>query len=403
MSKKPTNKRANRNMKRLRIGFTISSLLVFIISNSAISQSIIEPNSILIGADQINMVDGDTIFFWNQARNAFRGGVYKAQDVSNTNVGQHSFAYGFENEATANQSIAMGGSNKAQGDYSVAMGLGNVTTGGFAISLGNQNHALSQSSVALGNRNVINFSYGIALGDSLVVNDQHMVAVGTFNENMPQAQDWFSRPIFVVGNGDGRDIGRSNAMTVLFDGKTGLRTTSPESELHLVHQDSSKNAGIRIENEKNGRWWRFFAGAQNNLALFNSEFGSGIVNIGLFNSSGAYSNTSDRRYKKNIIDLPYGLEDVLKLSPKRYQFKHVEDRLDIGLIAQDVLEVIPELVSYDKDGEKYMLNYDGFAVLSIKAIQELHQVVEEKSATIKNQQTLIDDLINRVEQLEGSK
>ena len=60
-------------------------------------------------------------------------------------------------------------------------------------------------------------------------------------------------------------------------------------------------------------------------------------------------------------------------------------------------------MSYNEANDQYQLFYDSFTPVAIKAIQELHQVVEEKSATIKNQQTLIDDLIKRVEQLEGSK
>jgi len=113
-----------------------------------------------------------------------------------------------------------------------------------------------------------------------------------------------------------------------------------------------------------------------------------------------YSGPSDRRLKKNIIDLPYGLADVLKLSPKRYQFKHVADRLDIGLIAQDVIEIIPELVSYDQDEDKYMMNYDGFGVLAVKAIQDLNKIVSKQQHTIVEQHEQLKKLIERIERLE---
>ncbi len=391
--------------KQLKIRFAISSLLIFIIANSAICQSTIEPNSILIGADQINTVNGDTILFWNKGRNAFRGGSFDASQILNVNVGQNSFAYGFKNESQGTSSASIGSVNKATGDASIAMGAGNIAERAYSIALGYQNKAFQQESVAIGNNNEVNYAQGVALGEHLIVNNQSMIAVGTYNQELPTTQNWLLRPIFVVGNGDGRDIGRRNAMTILFDGRTGFNTSSPVSDVHIVHKDNSTHAGLRLENENmNGKWWRFYTRSQTDeLALYNNSFMSGTSAVGEFNTSGSYSGPSDRRLKKDIVDLPYGLNEVLQLSPKRYQFKHVEDRQDIGLIAQEVLEVIPELVSYDKTGDKYMLNYDGFGVLSIKAIQELHEVVEEQSTTIKDQQAIIDDLIQRVQHLEKSK
>src|SRR6185436_5595711 len=56
-------------------------------------------------------------------------------------------------------------------------------------------------------------------------------------------------------------------------------------------------------------------------------------------------NTSDARDKKNIRDLNYGLNDVMKLHPVKFNWKTGYDPNDkLGLIAQEIQKVIPEVV-----------------------------------------------------------
>jgi len=55
--------------------------------------------------------------------------------------------------------------------------------------------------------------------------------------------------------------------------------------------------------------------------------------------------TSDRRMKENIEDMDYGLEEIMQLRPVTYTWKDNERKgLQMGLIAQEVLEVTPEVV-----------------------------------------------------------
>lgn len=62
-------------------------------------------------------------------------------------------------------------------------------------------------------------------------------------------------------------------------------------------------------------------------------------------------------------------------------------------MAQDVLPLFPELVMAD-DNEEYMgINYAGFGVVAIKAIQEQQVIIE-------NQETEIRELKQRLDLLE---
>src|SRR5262249_44420701 len=62
----------------------------------------------------------------------------------------------------------------------------------------------------------------------------------------------------------------------------------------------------------------------------------------------------------------------------------------IGLIAQEVEAVLPELVSTDKDAEHTKgLNYTGLVPVTIKAIQEQQAQIEEQNSKIEDQRKRI--------------
>ena len=93
----------------------------------------------------------------------------------------------------------------------------------------------------------------------------------------------------------------------------------------------------------------------------------------------AFSTTpSDSKLKKNVKDIEYGLDTVMKLNPKQYDWKK-DNRHDIGFIAQEVEEVIPEVVK-DKewfDDKIKTLDYEKLTAVLIKAVQELKEEIEE--------------------------
>jgi hypothetical protein len=85
----------------------------------------------------------------------------------------------------------------------------------------------------------------------------------------------------------------------------------------------------------------------------------------------AFRISSDARLKNNVVDSKYGLSTVLQLRSVEYdrQEKH-----DVGLIAQEVEQIIPEFVSEDADGMK-TVNYPQMVSVLIKAVQELNAEV----------------------------
>lgn len=96
---------------------------------------------------------------------------------------------------------------------------------------------------------------------------------------------------------------------------------------------------------------------------------------GKFNSNGIQE-SSDRRFKKDIQQLESALENVLKLEGVTYNWKTEEfpeknfsDRTEIGVIAQELEKVYPELVSTDSQGYK-SVQYSHLVPVLIEAIKE---------------------------------
>jgi hypothetical protein len=117
--------------------------------------------------------------------------------------------------------------------------------------------------------------------------------------------------------------------------------------------------------------------------------------------SGTFSQTSDLRLKTNLQDLPQGvLAQVLKLRPKSYRYRtaafpqlSLPATEQIGLVAQDVQAVFPQLVSEttapgnpdDKGAgsQKFLaIDYLKLVPLLVKAVQEQQAQIEQLKADV---------------------
>ena len=118
--------------------------------------------------------------------------------------------------------------------------------------------------------------------------------------------------------------------------------------------------------------------------------------------------TSDRRFKENIQPLTGLLNTVTKLRPVSFTWKKnafpAKDNPgeQIGLIAQEVEKIFPEMVKTNTDGYK-AVSYDRLSVLILGAVQELkiqnERLMHENTALEANQA----NILKRLEALEKSK
>jgi len=94
----------------------------------------------------------------------------------------------------------------------------------------------------------------------------------------------------------------------------------------------------------------------------------------------AYGTPSDKQYKENIKPIESALDKAMKLQGVTFDWKKSDSILDIkediGFIAQDVQEVLPELVRKNENG-KLSLRQQGITPILLEAIKELKAEIEE--------------------------
>jgi len=111
---------------------------------------------------------------------------------------------------------------------------------------------------------------------------------------------------------------------------------------------------------------------------------------------------SDRRYKQNITPIDSALEKVVKLQGVTFTWNRATYPLQffcegkqMGLIAQDVENIIPEVVLTNAEGYK-SISYDKLTAVLIEAVKEMKQRMNSQDSIIKVQST-------EIKTLEGKK
>jgi hypothetical protein len=123
--------------------------------------------------------------------------------------------------------------------------------------------------------------------------------------------------------------------------------------------------------------------------------GNGTIGTSTYKWNAVYATngtiqTSDQRLKTGIINLKYGLKEVLALRPVSFFWKETPGtNKKVGLIAQEVRKIIPEVVVGDEQKENLGLNYAELVPVLINAVKE--------------QQKQIDELKQIVEKLQNAK
>ena len=101
--------------------------------------------------------------------------------------------------------------------------------------------------------------------------------------------------------------------------------------------------------------------------------------------------SSDARLKSNIVTLGPTLISLMQLDAKRYTMKaDKEQKQKIGLLAQEVQKVFPELVSEDKNG-MLAVNYQALVPVLINALKEQEGNYNELEKELSELETLIKE------------
>lgn len=191
----------------------------------------------------------------------------------------------------------------------------------------------------------------------------------------------------------------SSITSIKVKGNVQIGDTNNGAKLELIHG----NSGFKLQNidSNNNSFWEFYQQSDDDLGLYyNSTLMGEFDNI-----TGAYTSISDRRLKTNIRPMRTVMNDVMKLQVKEYEFRSDKDEENhIGLIAQEVEQIFPELVYTPSPSEEreqsYTMDYSGLGVLAIKAIQEQQVVLDNLQSERQEMTSAINDQELRLKALE---
>ena len=195
------------------------------------------------------------------------------------------------------------------------------------------------------------------------------------------------------GNSMSFDTADNERMRIDMNGNVGIGTTSPGVKLEVAHSDTGANYSDGVATFHNSTTSSMGNAAVLNVRnSYNAGFGglikfwtasimSSVGNIS-FNSGRTavnYNTSSDYRLKEDYKDFN-ALDLTSKIKVYDFKWKNVNDR-SYGVIAHELDEIVPSVVSGDKDGEEMQsVDYSKLVPVLIKSIQEL----EARLAALEN-------------------
>ncbi|MAJ38391.1 MAG: hypothetical protein CMC19_10900, partial [Flavobacteriaceae bacterium] len=245
-------------------------------------------------------------------------------------TGSRSTAMGFNTEASGNTSTAMGNNTTASGFASTASGDASTASGDASTAMGRGTTASGYVSTAMGQGPTASGNYSTAMGYRTTASDYASVIIGQYNSSgssVTNSATSFNRAntAFVIGNGED-DTNLSDAFKVMFNGDA------------TVSNDLTVNGDVTV--------------------------------------------SSDARLKANIVSLGATLSKLLNIDGKTYTIKK-NGKQKIGVLAQDIQEVFPELVSEDKEG-MLSVNYQGLIPVLINALKEQEEKIVKQQTEINH-------------------
>jgi hypothetical protein len=242
----------------------------------------------------------------------------------------YSTAFGQNSGAYGRASTAWGSYTNASGDYSSGWGTGNKATGLRSTVWGRDNEASGINTTAWGQESSAIGELSTAFGLGTISRAYASISLGQYNNFIlaSNPNSWVATdPVLIVGNG-----------------------TSAQNR---------QNAFIL---RKNG-----------NLTI-----------------SGSLTQNSDARLKKDISPITDPLETLHQIGGYRYHWKSDDrdNKMHYGLLAQQVQEVAPHLVSADEEGT-LSVNYIELIPLLLEGMKAQQKRIEELERKINKYESKI--------------
>ena len=282
--------------------------------------------------------------------------------------------------------FAEGGAEAARIDSSGRLLVGaSSSVGGEAI----QSHNTAGDNLAVGR-----FAASAGSGD-IAFYKSRSGTVGT--NTVVNAQD--SLGLLSWKGADGTSYVRAATIEAYVDGTPGTNDM-PGRLVFSTTADGASSPTERMRIRANGNTSMGGGLAIGSNGIDTSYFYIGNLQSGAGNSTLKWNtstgyvtyDTSSRLVKTNIEDCPYGLAELAQLKPRKY-FRTDDQKIEIGFVADEVVDVLPEFVPIgpksiitknETDTEEIPLgvNYEKLTAVLTKALQEAIDEIESLKARV---------------------
>jgi hypothetical protein len=324
--------------------------------------------------------------------------------MQNTTTGQFNVAVG--NQALTANTVGIGNTAVGNGALtSNTSGDSNTALGSITLS----NNTTGVENTAIGRRALQNINTGsgnVALGFEAGKNEtgSNKLYIANSSTSIPLIYGEFDNDLVTVNgtltlkntvfNGTAPDLilsGRGNTAAA----DDGIISSDPSFAGSDIFLRSNDAVVIELDYDDNETGQFEIKNGAGNLVFDVYESGNATL-------AGTLNQNSDRRLKKDIEILPYGLDEVLKLEPKFYNWKNrEEEHKSLGLIAQEVQEVIKEIVTAKEDEQKTLsVSYIELIPVLVNAIKEQQEQIEGLQATNKTKDEALAQVLERLNSLE---
>jgi hypothetical protein len=335
---------------------------------------------------------------------------------------------------TANNNTAVGTSSllaNTTGTSNVALGtnaLGANTTASnntglgfralFVNTTGASNTAVGTSALTANTTGLSNTAVGYSAGSALTTPNQNTfigvnsgklittgannTIIGAYNGNQGGLDIRTASNYIVLSDGDGNPRG-------IFDSSGNLLVGATSGSNHVIQKSAASAIALNINNSSatapSGASFTFSAATPNNgtSTFFTTTDstayrGGWLSNGGIQNYQANDSNLSDRREKTNFAPAKNYLETICAIPVQTFNYidqnMDDDDRPSLGVVAQDVQAVAPELVVESDWGTEH----ESKMRLSIYQTDFQYALMK----CIQEQQAIIESLTARVSALEGN-
>ncbi len=315
--------------------------------------------------------------FWYPGKAAFRAGYagsYGAAYWDNGNIGQYSFATGYNPRASGKYAFAAGTGTTASGEAAVALGnsgtasadralaFNSTASGVGAIALGSGAQATSDDALALGPSSIAGGLASIVIGPS-VANGNFATAIGLQNQ---------ANANFCTAIGKNARANNQGSMT--------LSDASASFSTDYITSTGNNQMNMRFS----GGYWLYTTANANAASFTNAGTPAGVT---LAAGGGSWTSLSDRRRKENFrpLDAEQLLQKVAALPVTEWNYRsQPATQRHIGPMAQDFYAAFG-LDGVGADTTINTVDIDGVNMVAIQALEARTRALQKENEALKAQ------------------